>query len=55
MDVLKYHGNIYGEDMSLKVYRQVGQMLNDILGLSNILDPSSRMSFIEGFMTPLDM
>ena len=55
MDVLKYHGNIYGEDMSLKIYRHVGQMLNDILGLSNILDPSSRMSFIEGFMTPVDM
>ena len=55
MDALKYHGNIYGEDMDLKVYRLAGQMLNDVLNMSNILEDYSRTRFMEGFYTPADI
>lgn len=55
MDALKYHGHIYGEDMDLKTYRQAGQMLNDVLNLSNILESDSKTRFMEGFFTPADI
>ena len=55
MDALKYHGHIYGEDMSLKIYRQAGQMLNDVLNLSNILETYAKTRFMEGFFTPADI
>lgn len=55
MDALKYHGNIYGEDMDLKLYRHAGQMLNDVLNLSNVLETDSKTSFMEGFYSPADI
>ena len=55
MDALKYHGHIYGEDMDLKLYRLAGQMLNDVLNLSNILETDSKTRFMEGFFTPADI
>lgn len=54
MDALKYNGQIYGEDMDLKMYRQAGQMLNDVLNLSNILETHSKTSFMEGFFSPVE-
>lgn len=55
MESVKYRGSIYGEDMSLKIYRQAGQMLNDVLNLSNILETYSKTRFMEGFFAPAEI